>query len=227
MSKYVTTNYTNNKKIELVPGSQCFAVTVDDSGVSANSQGKKLVLAGTPVGGNYFADPANKVKAANTPATGDLVSTGANNDITVTNLTKKMLKVQLVDPAGANKTLNVQVVNDTVQVNLATNASSAITSIATDIITLLNTSLLTSDLVFAANKGTDTGEAVVTAVGAVTLDGSAVVYPEGVLLHDADVTYGPVGAAMMIRGVVDISKLSAQPSEFAKRALAGRIIWAQ
>ena len=126
MSKMKTTAYANNVNVELIPGSRCIAVTVDDTGVAANSEGKKIVPAGTIVGGNVFADPANKVADANNPAKGDLESTGTNNDITVTNLTGSVIKVQLVDPAGNNKTLGLDLTTDTIKVMLATGGTGAI-----------------------------------------------------------------------------------------------------
>ena len=226
MSKMKTTAYANNVNVERIPGSRCIAVTVDDTGVAANSEGKKIVPAGTIVGGNVFADPANKVADANNPAKGDLESTGTNNDITVTNLTGSVIKVQLVDPAGNNKTLGLDLTTDTIKVMLATGGTGAITSTAADVIALLNANPITKAILVAANKGTDTGESVVTAVAAVTIDGSAVKYPEGVLLNDVDVTYGPKSGAMIVSGIVDLAKLTAAPSALARKALAGRIVFA-
>jgi hypothetical protein len=78
--------------------------------------------------------------------------------------------------------------------------------------------------VSAANKGTDTGASAVTAVGAVTIDGTSLYYPEGVLLTDVDVTYGPAPGAMIIDGIIDRNKISVQPSAYAQAALP-QIAW--
>ena len=137
-----------------------------------------------------------------------------------------MLKVSLVDPAGNSKALALDLTTDIIKVSLATSAAGAITSTATEVDALLNANPITKEILVAANKGTDTGAGVVTAVAAVTIDGSAVKYPEGVLLSDVDVTYGPKAGAVIIRGIVDLAKLTVAPSAFAKKALAGRIVFA-
>ena len=70
MSKFATTTYSNNKRITLVEeGLIALTATVDNAGLSADSEGKKIVVAGTIVGGGFLADPANKVAAANTAGT--------------------------------------------------------------------------------------------------------------------------------------------------------------
>ncbi|MEK4825133.1 hypothetical protein NSS71_11290 [Niallia sp. FSL W8-0951] len=68
MSKFVTTSYTNKKEILKFPDHYVnVAVTVSDTGVTANSDGKKIVPAGTIVGGGFLADEAaNAVKATTT-----------------------------------------------------------------------------------------------------------------------------------------------------------------
>ncbi|MED5101080.1 hypothetical protein P9858_13220 [Niallia circulans] len=68
MSKFVTTSYTNKKEILKFPDHYVnVAVTVSDTGVTANSDGKKIVPAGTIVGGGFLVDEAvNAVKATTT-----------------------------------------------------------------------------------------------------------------------------------------------------------------
>jgi len=52
LSKFVQTNYLNKKEILKFPDHYvALAVMVSDEGVSANADGKKIVLAGTIVGG--------------------------------------------------------------------------------------------------------------------------------------------------------------------------------
>ena len=116
--KFTQTTYGNKKGILRFPDHYvAVPVTVDDSGVTANGDGKKIVPAGTLVGGGVLADPTAKVAALNTAAT------------------------------------------------------------------------------------------------------------EGVLMEDADVTYGPAPAAMMLHGFVDLATIPAAPSTEAKAALAGRIVF--
>lgn len=226
MSKFVTTTYANPAKIELVPGSQCIAVTVDDDGISANGDGKKIVAAGTIVGGGVLTNPATQVKAANTPATTVLNSTNANSDILITNLTNKAVKIALVDPSANSASLKLDLTTDTIKVMLATSGAGAITSTAAEVIALINANPAINQVVVAANYSTQTGAGVVEALAAATIDGSAAVYPEGVLLHDVDVTHGPKSGPMMVFGIVDTGKLTTQPSDYAKKALAGRIVFA-
>jgi len=227
VSKFATTTYSNKKRIPLVEeGLISLTATVDDNGLVANSEGKKIVVAGTIVGGGFLSDPANKVAAANTAGTANLVCVGANNDITIINKTTGALKVELVDPAGNSQALKVQAVNDTIQVLLATSGAGAITSTGADVVALLNANPLTSTRLVASNKGTDTGVAAVTALAAVTIPAPAVI-PEGVLLDDVDVTHGPHSGAVAVYGILDLNKLPAVPSAMAVAALAGRILFAK
>ena len=57
MSKFVETKFTNKKEILKFPDHYVnLAVTVSDAGVSANADGKKIVPAGTILGGGFLAD---------------------------------------------------------------------------------------------------------------------------------------------------------------------------
>lgn len=65
MSKFVETSYTNKKEILKFPDHYVnVAVTVDDAGVTAVN-GKKIVPAGTILGGGFLADDSVKAKKAN------------------------------------------------------------------------------------------------------------------------------------------------------------------
>ncbi|MRX54837.1 hypothetical protein GJU41_12715 [Bacillus idriensis] len=56
MSKFVETTYTNTKSIVKFPDHYVnLAVTVSDAGVAANADGKKIVPAGTILGGGFLA----------------------------------------------------------------------------------------------------------------------------------------------------------------------------
>lgn len=61
MSKFVETSYTNSKVILKFPNHSIqLAVTVSDEGITANADGKKIVPAGTIIGGagedSFLAD---------------------------------------------------------------------------------------------------------------------------------------------------------------------------
>lgn len=81
MSKFVVTNYGNKKEIlKFADHYVAVGVTVDDTGIVANADGKKIVPAGTIVGGGVLADPTKKVSGKNTAeAEGILL-----NDVDVT-----------------------------------------------------------------------------------------------------------------------------------------------
>lgn len=57
MSKFVVTEYGTPKQILKFPDHYvALAVTVSDEGVTANEHGKKIVPAGTIIGGGFIAD---------------------------------------------------------------------------------------------------------------------------------------------------------------------------
>lgn len=69
MSKFVETTFTNKKEILKFPDHYVnLAITVSDAGITANADGKKIVPAGTILGGGFLADES--VKAVKTNDTG-------------------------------------------------------------------------------------------------------------------------------------------------------------
>lgn len=71
--KFVQTNFTSKKEILKFPDHYVnVAVTVDDTGITANSEGKKIVPAGTIIGNGMLADPSKKAKKA-------VTTTGVSN----------------------------------------------------------------------------------------------------------------------------------------------------
>lgn len=67
MSKFVQTDYGNKTEILKFPDHYvALAVTVDDEGVSPGTDGRKIVPAGTIVGGGTLTDPEVMVKKATT-----------------------------------------------------------------------------------------------------------------------------------------------------------------
>lgn len=64
--RYTETTYGNGKEILKFPDHYvAIPVTVDDTGVAANADGKKIVPKGTIVGGGVLADPTVKVTVQN------------------------------------------------------------------------------------------------------------------------------------------------------------------
>ena len=69
MSKFVETTYTNKKEILKFPDHYVnLAITVSDAGITVNSDGKKIVPAGTILGGGFLLDES--VEAVKTNGAG-------------------------------------------------------------------------------------------------------------------------------------------------------------
>jgi len=87
MSKFVETTYTNKKSIVKFPDHYVnLAVTVSDAGVVANADGKKIVPAGTILGGGFLASTtalAVKATSTGTPLVSDAEGV-LFNDVDVT-----------------------------------------------------------------------------------------------------------------------------------------------
>lgn len=233
--KFTTTDFTSTKEILKFPDHYvAVAVTVDDTGITADADGKKIVPKGTIVGGaaaSAIADDTQKVQKKNTSSVAATLYTGviaSNNAITFTAIKAgtigNTIKVQLKNPGAASQALSVSIAGDTIVVSLATDAGSVITSTAADVIAAVNAHLTAKTLVSAANTGASTGAGVVAAVAATALaggtDGNATA-AEGVLLNDVDVTYGPAQGAMIIHGFINVNKLPEAPAADAKTALKG------
>ncbi|RJX41793.1 hypothetical protein D3P09_02320 [Paenibacillus pinisoli] len=66
MSKFVTTTYGNRKEILKFPDHYVnMPITVDNAGVTANADGKKIVPAGTILGGGVITDPSKLAVKSN------------------------------------------------------------------------------------------------------------------------------------------------------------------
>lgn len=64
--KFIQTDYSNRKEILKFPDHYVnLAITVDDTGVVANAEGKKIVPAGTLMGGGVLASETVKATAVN------------------------------------------------------------------------------------------------------------------------------------------------------------------
>lgn len=72
--KYTETIYTNNRKeiLKFPDHYVNLAVTVDDTGIVANAEGKKIVPAGTIIGNGILTDQTKKAKKA-------VTTTGVSN----------------------------------------------------------------------------------------------------------------------------------------------------
>ena len=98
--------------------------------------------------------------------------TGSNNDIAwiATTPGASSLSIEYLDPSAASASLSVAYATNTVTVNLATNASSAITTTANDIIAAVRASTAVSKYVYPVLVAANTGAGVVTAMSSQALN---------------------------------------------------------
>ena len=222
--KFTTTSYTNPQKsiLKFPESGIAVPVTMDDYGLSADSEGKKIVPAGTIVGGGTLTNASTKVKT-HAPATLTTALAGENNDMVFTAKENRTIKVAYINPLGNNQALSVSVTVDTINVSLKTGSGGAIESTAAEIKAAIEAHYQANELVSVAHATGNSGAGVVIALTATELANG--VSAEGVLLNDVDCTYGDAAGAMLIRGEVDTAKLPTSPSTQAQRSLAGRILF--
>jgi hypothetical protein len=85
MSKFVVTKYGNKKGITKFPDHYVnLAITVDDEGITANSDGKKIVPAGTIIGNGILNDITKLGKKAATTDGGSNAEGVLFEDVDVT-----------------------------------------------------------------------------------------------------------------------------------------------
>jgi hypothetical protein len=127
------------------------------------------VMVGT---GGKAVGLADVAAAAATLATGVV---GSNNAITWTakeaGTGGNALSVTIIDPAGNNVALSVDVDQEDIVVTLATDGASAPTSTATEVMAAVNEHDLASQLVDVASTGASNGTGVVAAVAETALAG--------------------------------------------------------
>lgn len=103
--------------------------------------------------------------------------TGDNNDVTFTSKLKghfgNTIKVAYVDPDAANAEAAVTVTGTAISISLATGNDKSITTTGANIKTLVEASPAANALVSVANKASNTGAGVVTAMAATALANGA------------------------------------------------------
>ncbi len=227
--KFIEKTYTNKIEILAIPDHYVgIPVMVSDADVSANADGKKIVPAGTIVGGATKSALANlnePVVDKNTPPAASTVTlnpTGDNNNITLTAKTPGEdgddISITLTDPSGNNQPLAVSVSDTDITVSLATGAAGAITSTAQDVIDAINEDDESGDLVVASLPSGNDGTGVVTAIVKTNLDNGsdgAGTGAEGILFNDVDVTYGAAPGSMLVHAFIKTGALPEAPSAAA------------
>lgn len=103
--------------------------------------------------------------------------TGANNDLVFTAVTAgtggNSITITYVDPAGNDEVLDISVLGSAITVSLATGGAGAITTTADELKAALLLSVPASALVTAADKASNDGSGIVTAMAATPLAGGA------------------------------------------------------
>lgn len=206
---------------------------MDNVNVAVNENGKKIVPKGTLVGGasaSVYADRSQKLRVVRDIAALTTAMTGDNNDISLTARAEGAdgahISIKLTDPSGNNKTISVAVSGDDIEVSLATGSGGAITTTASELVAAINSSAEASAIVIASLAASNSGAGAVTALAKTqlangTLSGASVI--DGVLLNDADVTYGPVVCPLLIHGFVKTDSLPVAPTSAQKSAFSSNM----
>jgi len=233
MSKFVKTQYGNKYEILKYPKHYiAVAVTVDATGVSAGADGKKIVPAGTVIGGSRKSvlenldEKAVKGYVAAKKATLTTGSVENDNAIVWTAVDKGIegntISITIAKADTAESALGVAVAGNDITVTLGTDEENAAISTAAEVAEKINTDDDAGALVVADASGNPNNEAVVAAKTKTQLAGGADSIPgiiEGVLLNDVDVTYGDAPGAMLIHGFVDINKMPEEPDNDVRSSL--------
>ncbi len=238
MSKFVQTDYLNKKEILKFPDHYvALAVMVSDSGVSANADGKKIVLAGTVVGGkdapvlDNLDQPVVDKNTSPVKATKDYsLAVAADANLTLTALAYGAagntisLLINKTTGAATGATVEVEVTGTDIVVKPVV-TEGTVTSTIGDVVKAINDDSDAKALV-VASAPEDVLTTVITKDVSKTVlaggsDGTAT-EAEGILMDDVDVTYGPAAGAMLIHGFVAIDKLP-EPLAFGAAAVLPQI----
>ena len=239
LSKFVQTDYLNKKEILKFPDHYvALAVMVDDSGVSADADGKKIVPAGTIVGGKdapVLENLDQPVVNKNTPpakATKNF-AVAQDNDSEDINLTLTAVEpgaagnnisllINKTTGAAAGDAVEVEVTGTDIVVKPVVGDNDAVTSTIGDVVNAINADADAKALVVASAPDDVLTTVITKDVPKTFLAGGSdgtVTDAEGILLNDVDVTYGPAPGAMLIHGFVAVDKLPEVPAFGAAAAL--------
>ncbi|MDR2527941.1 MAG: hypothetical protein LBD04_02840 [Synergistaceae bacterium] len=211
-----------NEILATYPGGiSSVTVQVSDVGLTADEHGRKILPAGTIVGGingSVFED-ATRMVARGGAATLRTALPGGDNDVEFVAKTGGATTVAYVKPAPSAP-LSVAVAGGNITVTLATNAPGDIVSTANDVKNAVNATGASAALVEAKNIQSDSGEGIVTEMPLTALTANAnVPVADGVLYNDVDLTYGPRPGSMIIAGNINADKIPVLPTAAQKDAM--------
>lgn len=209
-------------------------VTIDASTVTADGNGIKKLDVGTFLGKQGNGKYAKYVAAVKAYLVTGVVA--SNNAIrhtaqdAYTGTAGNSITITLANN-GASKPLQVTVSGKNITVQLATDAGSAITSTAAQVIAAINNDHAASSLVVAANESTSNGTGVVAAVAQTNLAGGtdANVTPTCILAETVQLTnfdagyaaHADAAASAIDHGRVISARLPAQPDAVVKANIPG------
>ena len=214
MSKFVVTEYGNKLEILKFPDHYvAIPVTVDATGVSLVN-GKKIVPAGTIVGGtdaSILDDPEELAVKGYTAGTKASVATGTGQDYKITWTARRVgaagNSISITITGSADASLGVAVSGKDITITLEKDSS--IKSTVDEVIAAVAAHPVAGKLVVGVGEA-GKGDTIMAAASKASLANGADSVPaiiDGVLLNDVDVTYGDAPGAMLIHGFVDATKL--------------------
>lgn len=214
MSKFVVTEYGNKLEILKFPDHYvAIPVTVDATGVSLVN-GKKIVPAGTIVGGatvSILDDPEELAVKGYTAGTKASVATGTGEDYKITWTARRVgaagNSISVTITGSADASLGVAVSGKDITITLEKDTS--IKSTVDEVIAAVAAHPVAGKLVVGVGEA-GKGDTIMAAANKASLANGADSVPaiiDGVLLNDVDVTYGDAPGAMLIHGFVDATKL--------------------
>lgn len=212
------------------------AVNVDDANVVAGSDGKKIVPAGTIMGGGVFDD----LTASAVPADGIGVAAEGillhDVDVTDGDTLGTLLVRGIVDEAKLDVKPTLAQKEQLKQIIFVNGGSSA------DAVAFLMSKSFTAVNIKVSNTGVSANAAGKKIVSAGTVLGGALADPttgavaastaatdnsnnptpaEGILLYDVDVTDGAAPGVLLVQGVVDEAKLSGAVNAYNRGTMPG------
>lgn len=231
--KFVETDYDNKEGILKFPDHYvAIAVQIDDDEV-AEVNGKKIIKAGTPIGGidgSVIEDDDVKVEVKNEDSVFVTEFDGDDQNLKFTAKVNTPVTIAILNAEDSVSTATVSVTGDGDIVVTAKDNGTAITSTAAEIKALIEGDYVANKLVdvefapdFAGETGDGSGVVEAVAETALEADNGEGKEAEGIIFHDTDVTHGNVSATMIIHGFIDENKIPTI-ADSAKKALSDMIV---
>lgn len=216
-NRVIKETFTNHKEILKFNEFVATVVTVGDTGVSANADGKKIVKAGTIVGGSTKKVLENPGEVVVNKKTGPVKSTLTVGSTTAgivveakeAGVAGNSIKVSIINGKTSATAISVTVTGKVIAVTCKDDGTN-ITSTAAEVKAAIEGKPEAAALVTVTLVSTGAGAMLAKAETALAggADIAVTDYAEGVLLYDVDVTNGPREGSMVIWGFVDLAKVS-------------------